>query len=539
MVREDDRQKKIDKELKKTYDYKVKRKERNIKGMEIVGEKIILRPRYPEPEVSEIPEPTFNELKEEKKEKDAKSKPEKPKKGEKDKKGKKKDKSSKTSKKSKGGKKSKKSKEVPLILPKFPVCSERERIKVDITGKMADLIKEFKIFNEMLENRHIMLDPHNIDNIPECKNELIFIPSILYFEFTNDGSKTCKLIIRKIPTYECEDTEYFQNEDDAHKVAEEIVESLFNNIFNYFQLESTFLILQPYEYVNVNVALKNTEYAGIYFGKYCVDVYEENDCEQHVGSQELFFHAEITGHFIVVAPELLDFGVCSTESVYQLSLDIFNRSPATHSLSIRFPSTVSSYISTDVSNIYISGDSRRTIWVKLFPRRDIFEQPPSYFDSENNILEFPIRIYVVSKNYFNAPPVQATVYAVLVNHHNLTIIPMSEHLTVYQPNEAVLNLGECSLFETVTTEFMIQNDTVQPQIYGFFNVPQSVTILPNYGFGELQVGESRVLQLLYHPDENDVVKYQNGKQVVEYQKNIILKLDTINNMKILKKVWQK
>nr|CAI5830131.1 unnamed protein product [Callosobruchus analis] len=665
MVREDDRQKKIDKELKKTYDYKVKRKERNIKGMEIVGEKIILRPRYPEPEVSEIPEPTFNELKEEKKEKDAKSKPEKPKKGEKDKKGKKKDKSSKTSKKSKGGKKSKKSKEVPLILPKFPVCSERERIKVDITGKMADLIKEFKIFNEMLENRHIMLDPHNIDNIPECKNELIFIPSILYFEnfksgclysrrlkilnaspqrqkfrllklvtpneydtllfeikplleikilpsgcsvtlnvifhpdydhhplqakiifikynlktltyekffinvhcipvhahlriscrnvnfgkipkwrmhednskvvkFTNDGSKTCKLIIRKIPTYECEDTEYFQNEDDAHKVAEEIVESLFNNIFNYFQLESTFLILQPYEYVNVNVALKNTEYAGIYFGKYCVDVYEENDCEQHVGSQELFFHAEITGHFIVVAPELLDFGVCSTESVYQLSLDIFNRSPATHSLSIRFPSTVSSYISTDVSNIYISGDSRRTIWVKLFPRRDIFEQPPSYFDSENNILEFPIRIYVVSKNYFNAPPVQATVYAVLVNHHNLTIIPMSEHLTVYQPNEAVLNLGECSLFETVTTEFMIQNDTVQPQIYGFFNVPQSVTILPNYGFGELQVGESRVLQLLYHPDENDVVKYQNGKQVVEYQKNIILKLDTINNMKILKK----
>ncbi|VEN61858.1 unnamed protein product [Callosobruchus maculatus] len=668
MVREDDRQKKIDKELKKTYDYKVKRKERIIKGMEIVGEKIILKPRYPEPEPPEIPEPTIIEPEEGKKKKDIKSKPEKPKKGDKKNKKDKKDKSSQKSKKSKpskGGKKSKKSKEVPLILPNFPVCSDRERVKVDVTGKMADLIKEFKIFNEMLENRHIMLDPRNIDNIPECRNELVFVPSVLYFEhfksgcvysrrlkilnaspqrqkfrmfrlitpneydtllfeikplleikvlpsgcsvtlnvifhpdydhmplqgklifikynlktltyekfsinihcipihahlriscrnvnfgkipkwrmhednrkvvkFTNDGSRTCKLVIKKIVCHETEDTEDFTNSDDAHTVAEGLVESLINNVFNYFQLEHTFLILQPYEYVNVNVTLKNTEYAGIYFGKYCVDVYEENHGEQHVGSQELFFHAEITGHFIVVAPEVLDFGVCSTESVHQLSLDIFNRSPATHSLSIRFPSSVSSYISTDVSNIYISGDSRRTIWVRLLPRRDIFERPPSYFDSKNNILEFPIRIYVVSKNYFNAPPVQATVYAVLLNQHNLTIIPMSEYLTVYRTNEAVLNLGECSLFETVSTQFLIQNNTALPQMYGFFNVPQSVTIFPNYGFGELQVGESRVLQLFYHPDENDAVKYQNGKQIVEYQKNIILKLDTVNNMKVLKK----
>ncbi|CAH1954457.1 unnamed protein product [Acanthoscelides obtectus] len=535
MVREDDRQKQIDKDLKKTYDYKVKKNDRIIQGMKIAGEKIILKPRYPEPETVEIPEEYIEPKKKDKKEaseKNGKDEPEMPK----DEKGK--HKSSKNTEKSKSNKSKKRKgpKEIPLILPAFPVGSNREKSTADLTGKMSDLIKEFNLFNEMLENRHIMRDPRNVDSLPDCKNELICIPSVLYFEFSNDGSRACKIIIKKIATSDT-NLDYAEYEDDAEKAAEEIIRTLINNVSSYFRLESIFFTLEPHESVNVNVSLKNVEHAGIYYGKYCTEVYEKNGQEHYVGSQVLSFHAEITEHFIVVAPDVLDFGVCSTESILQLSLDIFNRSPSTHTLSIRFPSSVSSYISANVSSIYINGDSRRTIWVRFFPRKDIFERPPTCFDSENNILEFPIRIYIVSKNHFNAPPVQATVYAALLNEHNLTIEPMSEHLTVYRPNEAVLNLGECSLFETVSTEFMIKNETSLPQVYGFFNVPQCITILPNYGYGELQVGESRVLQLFFHPDENVAVAYQNGKQMIEYQKNIILKLDTINNLKQLKRVW--
>ncbi|CAH1954454.1 unnamed protein product [Acanthoscelides obtectus] len=663
MVREDDRQKQIDKDLKKTYDYKVKKNDRIIQGMKIAGEKIILKPRYPEPETVEIPEEYIEPKKKDKKEaseKNGKDEPEMPK----DEKGK--HKSSKNTEKSKSNKSKKRKgpKEIPLILPAFPVGSNREKSTADLTGKMSDLIKEFNLFNEMLENRHIMRDPRNVDSLPDCKNELICIPSVLYFEnfkngctysrklrilnaspqqqkfrmlklitpneydillfeikplleikklasgcsvtlnvifrpdydhqpvqariyfikynlqtlsyekfsvnihcipvhallkisckdvdfgtipkwrirgdnrkvvkFSNDGSRACKIIIKKIATSDT-NLDYAEYEDDAEKAAEEIIRTLINNVSSYFRLESIFFTLEPHESVNVNVSLKNVEHAGIYYGKYCTEVYEKNGQEHYVGSQVLSFHAEITEHFIVVAPDVLDFGVCSTESILQLSLDIFNRSPSTHTLSIRFPSSVSSYISANVSSIYINGDSRRTIWVRFFPRKDIFERPPTCFDSENNILEFPIRIYIVSKNHFNAPPVQATVYAALLNEHNLTIEPMSEHLTVYRPNEAVLNLGECSLFETVSTEFMIKNETSLPQVYGFFNVPQCITILPNYGYGELQVGESRVLQLFFHPDENVAVAYQNGKQMIEYQKNIILKLDTINNLKQLKR----
>lgn len=95
---------------------------------------------------------------------------------------------------------------------------------------------------------------------------------------------------------------------------------------------------------------------------------------------------------------------------------------------------------------------------------------PTYFDMETSILEFPIYFCIISKAYPDMPPIKATVFAVLTSQKCLTVVPVKKKY--YESSTATLNLGECSIFETVYADVELTNHSLAPQVYGFINIPQ-------------------------------------------------------------------
>lgn len=185
------RQREIDALKNKSYDYKVKRREKLIKDMEIVGVGIEFA-REPEEEQEEekeevievLPEPvliikpTKREKKEiTKKDKKVKTKKEKPKKAKKE-------------------KKTKKEELQKFTLPQIPIVNERYKIIPNEVQDMADLIKELPELEKLDEEKRLYeetLAKQDRPNVSEdthtvvTPKELIFKVSIVENTFRKNS----------------------------------------------------------------------------------------------------------------------------------------------------------------------------------------------------------------------------------------------------------------------------------------------------------------------------------------------------------------
>lgn len=97
-----------------------------------------------------------------------------------------------------------------------------------------------------------------------------------------------------------------------------------------------------------------------------------------------------------------------------------------------------------------------------------------YYDPYTNILNFPIRIFLLSSKRLNIPPTILTVYAILSEPDRIKLRFKDETLQEEENDMPVINIGHVTTHETVLIDFVIENVSSVPQEFGFLNLPQVI-----------------------------------------------------------------
>ncbi|XP_031353716.1 cilia- and flagella-associated protein 74-like [Photinus pyralis] len=339
-------------------------------------------------------------------------------------------------------------------------------------------------------------------------------PASRRLKIVNYGSKDCKVLIRHSPVVEesvCELEECQEVPGNGEGESEELdegefivvddvqrlVERCLSNVFAPFVFEAYCLNLPRRSNVKVTVRFQNIDYVGFYHERYLIEVFEhEEETLKHVGSQELELSAEISGPFIEVAPLTLDFGTCVFNSVYQLNFNIRNTAHLPHGLEVKFPSSLAKHLLTNANNIIIQAESVNTYYVKLIPRSEMMET--KFYTPETRILEFPVYVCLSSK----VPPCKMVVTSILTEANGLTISCDDMRF-----GSSVIDMGVCTTAETVYTTLNLTNNSHVFQVYGFVDLPETIQVSPDCGFGELRPFETKTLTMAFSPEPGDSFGY--------------------------------
>ncbi|XP_057653697.1 uncharacterized protein LOC130892333 [Diorhabda carinulata] len=355
--------------------------------------------------------------------------------------------------------------------------------------------------------------------------------------FSNIGGEPCDIYIKKIKdTFDVEDeaitnvsnndstlelNDDLENQDVIRNVTSEIIENVLGN----FHFTCTYIKLDSFETKAISIFLKNMDYYGSYIEKHLVEAYDENN--KNFANFEVVTEAYITGPFISVFPEVLDYEICSINSVYQLPMDIKNSSSTTQAVAIKVPFSIKDYVKPDVINIYLPPMATRTVIIRLVLGKNIMNT--IYFDKELSLLKLNIQVCILTKNYNEIPPVIATVYAVITVSNILSINPVDNTFVNYMSNCLILDVGKCTIFESVYTDIEVKNNSLIPQIYGFMDVPHWITIEPNYGFTEITPGSKQTYRVFVHPDYQDLLKNFDKKKTKDRCLTSVIRIETVNN----------
>lgn len=95
-----------------------------------------------------------------------------------------------------------------------------------------------------------------------------------------------------------------------------------------------------------------------------------------------------------------------------------------------------------------------------------------YFDKHNLILHFPVRLHGTTKTIQDYPPIKMPVYAIIGNFEDLTISCNSTRNLSNFLNTILIDVGDCSIYETIWTEISVTNNTAVTQLCGFVNLPK-------------------------------------------------------------------
>lgn len=98
-----------------------------------------------------------------------------------------------------------------------------------------------------------------------------------------------------------------------------------------------------------------------------------------------------------------------------------------------------------------------------------------YYNRENRILEFSVQLIPLSKAFRDVPPTKLFAYAILDNSLDVFVESEEEKYTsTTKSDEMCLDMGSCSIKESVIARIKIINETDVPQHYGFLNLPQVI-----------------------------------------------------------------
>ncbi|XP_030759570.1 cilia- and flagella-associated protein 74-like isoform X4 [Sitophilus oryzae] len=399
-------------------------------------------------------------------------------------------------------------------------------------------------------NLQILPNTINFGKIPIWKAG--YGKSFKTIKFINRGTKPCKLHVKKIQDdLEIEDNLKHDNSrnidenlksqkktlngitenDENYECIRFILDLCLENIGNTFEFECTRITLKAAEEKKIKVHFKKPSYIGNYSEKFSVDVYEDVPYESLnilCGCQEITVFAETVGPFISVKPILLDFGTCLVNSCYKLCFEVFNNSNNSQAISIRIPQDLCDMFEVNVSTIYLASQSSRVMWLKFFVCDYMLKSNFSYFCKSTSILEFYIHLQLVSKNYLDYPPLKIPVYAIVTNSDELDISAISTENINNFLNTIMVDLGTCSIYETVYTDIYLTNSSSATQTCGFFNLPDSIklTLLANPLIPKDildQTAKSIKYQELYEMKLNEF-KASQGKKYGKQNKNKSKKL---------------
>lgn len=356
-------------------------------------------------------------------------------------------------------------------------------------------------------------------------------PKILTFK--NEGFKACYLIIKRnqnpLDLPELSSNMMMARKQTCESFIKQILEGVIQNVFCHIALENNQVTVCSKETVSVKVRLRNIENVGHYFEKYSTDVYEESKEGPLIGSNEVLLTAEISGHVLKLDPEIIDFKICFLGSVYQTGLYVHNLSSSMLTVCVKFPTQITDYIRSDVSSIYVPAGNTKRIWLKFLPKPSICKYASRYYNEFTCILEFPVYVFVMSKNYSAMPPGKVSVMAILAQPDDVKINAKDK---TYSQN-GMVNLGKCTIYETVYVDIEIKNESQVKQMYGFTNLPECVTF-QNFGFGELLPEEISTLRLFFHPGYSDLAKFPPEDRFKEQRLDFTITSQTVASLGQLK-----
>ncbi|GLV32281.1 hypothetical protein CBL_11762 [Carabus blaptoides fortunei] len=264
-----------------------------------------------------------------------------------------------------------------------------------------------------------------------------------------------------------------ENRKIAESIADTIIQECIKNTFNNFQFETNFLELQPMYNNQLKVYFNNMPFVGIYQEKYQFEFLERNENETDIIKiQDILLQAEITDKFIRTETDYIDFHICVLNSVYQQTFTVFNDENFSVKLGFQFPSKLKDYFSAYPQVLYLKAKRSETISVRFIPRKEILDMNIKYYDPYTNILNFPIRISLLSSKRINIPPTILTVYAILTEPDRVNLHLKDGTIQEEENGSPVINIGHITTHETVLIDFIIENLSSVTQEFGFLNLPQ-------------------------------------------------------------------
>ncbi|KAM9505754.1 cilia- and flagella-associated protein 74 isoform 3-T3 [Salvelinus alpinus] len=172
--------------------------------------------------------------------------------------------------------------------------------------------------------------------------------------------------------------------------------------------------------------------------------------------------------------------ICMFDRLYQDSIVVQSRASTALRLTFKVCPELRNHMEILPKTGYIQARSSFNAKLKFLPRRSLFEDAKTFFDSETGVLEVPLTLQVADQ----VRPVPFTVHAVIT----------SPDLCF---DRTEVDFGHCSIYESVKTSVRLTNLTLLPQDFGFLSIPQFVEVQPNDGFGTLLPLETLEVDLIF------------------------------------------
>ncbi|XP_031772816.1 uncharacterized protein LOC105735695 [Apis florea] len=182
---------------------------------------------------------------------------------------------------------------------------------------------------------------------------------------------------------------------------------------------------------------------------------------------------------------------------------------------IMTPKNLRNHVSVHPKSTTVDAKSRCKINVRLIPESNILTSSKRFYNPVSNILEFPIKVQILSQDSQERPPplIMKTI-ASLTPCNGLILEPAS------------IDLGFVHTHESVYAELTLTNESLLIQEYAFIDLPLSADIQPNnYGF--ILPGETIKLHLIYSPCPTDISGNKIGANGLAGQRKFLVEVFTL------------
>jgi hypothetical protein len=181
---------------------------------------------------------------------------------------------------------------------------------------------------------------------------------------------------------------------------------------------------------------------------------------------------------IFVTRETIDLRICTTNRLYQDSVQVTNRGNAALRVAFQLPPELAPHLEISPPHGLVQGASSFSARLKFLPLPGIFAECDKYF--EDDCLKVPAEIRVVDQ----VLPVPYSIHARVTTSD-----------LVFSSSD--IDFGTCTLHESVVATLSITNTSILPQEFGFVHLPDCVDVQPNDGFGTILPQETISLDLIF------------------------------------------
>ncbi|XP_039300947.1 uncharacterized protein LOC111061484 [Nilaparvata lugens] len=239
---------------------------------------------------------------------------------------------------------------------------------------------------------------------------------------------------------------------------------------------------------------------------------------------EITVHAKTEGLPIVIEPHLLDFkiglvGACPVQTTFFVT----NIGKIAVPLKVTVDRDLGKFVTIRPKNFSAIAGQTTSVSVCLQIGPGFEEAANRFIDRVMKLLEFPIYIHQASVQHKDKiTPLTLPAMAILANSFALEV------------SEKSIDFGTVRLSTSSLRRLRIVNRSPLLQFYGFLNVPDSIMIKPDCGFGYIYPGEALTVDLIYSPDYEDIA-CSDGQKFI---KNVIV-LYTVYSASHFKKLHAK